>query len=88
MITIKFFSSWLDDKATFDIINSSDDWNCDDNYNVKYKLTYNDDYTHAILLNNPTPSLNIPKENVIGLAQEPINILHVNVEYCNKHVSK
>jgi hypothetical protein len=28
-------------------------------------------YTHVILFNKTSPKLNIPKENIIGLAQEP-----------------
>ena len=50
-----------------------------------------DSYTHAILLNKAMPQLSIPKQNVIGLAQEPIPFLGMTpefVEYCQTHVHK
>ena len=38
----------------------------------KYYFTDDNDFTHAIIMNNAMPDLNIQKENVIGLAFEPI----------------
>jgi len=52
-------------------------------------FTNDDDYTHAIILNKAMPYLKIPKENVIGLAQEPPEFLAMNngfVEYAKKHI--
>jgi hypothetical protein len=52
---------------------------------------FSDDYTHAIILNKSMPNLSIPKENVIGLAQEPIPFLLLNEEfirYAQKHIGK
>ena len=54
-------------------------------------ITENDDYTHAIIMNKAMPVLNIPKENVIGLAFEPIPFLDLNIQfidYVQQHVSK
>jgi len=51
-----------------------------------------DNFTHAIILNCDMPNLNnIPKENVIGLAFEPIQFLQLDntfIEYAKQHISK
>ena len=58
----------------------------------KVYITDEDDYTHAIIINTIMPNLNnIPKENVIGLAFEPIPFLGLSqsfIQYVQKHVSK
>ena len=57
----------------------------------KVYLTDEDDYTHAIIINTIMPELHIPKENVIGLAFEPIHFLDLTVnfiEYAKKHIGK
>jgi len=57
----------------------------------KIYITDEDDYTHAIIINTIMPELKIPKENVIGLAFEPIQFLGLTnqfINYVNKHVSK
>jgi hypothetical protein len=57
----------------------------------KVYITDEDDYTHAIIINTMMPNLNIPKENVIGLAFEPIPFLGLSkqfINYVNKNVSK
>jgi hypothetical protein len=54
-------------------------------------LTDDENYTHAILMNCPFVDLNIPKENVIGLAFEPPQFLKVNDEfaqYAEKNVGR
>jgi hypothetical protein len=59
--------------------------------NKKIYITDGDNYTHAIIMNTIMPILNIPKENVIGLAFEPLPFLNITiefVEYCKKHVGK
>ena len=79
------------DKTIFNTILSQNDLKMDKNYNIKYKFTYKNDFTHAIIMNKANPVLNIPKENVIGLAQEPINLLNLNtkyIEYCKKNMKK
>ena len=63
----------------------------DPEYNTVYCFTNDDDYTHAILLNTPMPELKIPKENVIGLAFEPIQFLGLTpqfVDYAQKYIGK
>jgi len=57
----------------------------------KVYITDTDNYTHAIIINTIMPDLHIPKENVIGLAFEPIPFLNLTIEfieYAKKHISK
>jgi len=59
--------------------------------NKKVYLTDEDDYTHAILINTIMPTLTIPKENVIGLAFEPIHFLGLTIDFINyaqKYIGK
>ena len=54
-------------------------------------ITDKDDYTHAIILNKAMPVLNIPKQNVIGLACEPYDFLQIDqpfIDYARKHIHK
>ena len=54
-------------------------------------ITTEEDYTHAVILNNAMPKLNISKDKVIGLACEPFEFLYLNptfVEYAQKHIGK
>ena len=92
MIKIKFFG-WNTSKKLMEVILEYYEWDRDINFNSKYCFTYGDDYTHVILFNKASPKLNIPKENVIGLAQEPSIFLNIDNDvkfqnYCNKHVGK
>jgi len=53
--------------------------------------TDDDDYTHAIILNNAKPDLKIPKNNVIGLAFEPYEFMRIDddfINYAKKHIGK
>ena len=57
----------------------------------KVYITDDDNYTHAIIINTVMPDLKIPKENVIGLAFEPIQFLRLTEEfitYAQKHIGK
>jgi hypothetical protein len=59
--------------------------------NNKVYFTDDEDYTHAIIINTITPELKIPKENVIGLAFEPIQFLGLTrqfVDYAIAHIGK
>ena len=47
----------------------------------EYIFVIGNDYTHAIIINSAMPNLNIPKENIIGLAQEPIDYLNEKRDY-------
>ena len=91
ILRIKCFSSFCDSKI------------CKDNFeNIvepmlleKYKnnhiiFTTDEDYTHVIILNTAMPAINsnVPKENVLGLAYEPIEFLNITqefVEYAKKY---
>lgn len=55
----------------------------DPEFNVSYKFTEDDDYTHAFILNTAMPkfSQGFPKENVIGMAFEPIEFLNLSIEF-------
>ena len=58
-------------------------------FGTKFTIVTTDDFTHAILLNKPKPQLNIPKENVIGLASEPIHFLRLTnnfIYYATKNI--
>ena len=94
ILKIKCFSSFCDSKI------------CKDNFeNIvepmlleKYKrnhiiFTTGEDYTHVIILNTAMPVINanVPKENVLGLAYEPIEFLNITqefVEYAKKYIGK
>jgi hypothetical protein len=88
MIKIKCFSSF----CSTDIANSNFKKNLSstiDKYSGLIEFTNDDDYTHAIIINTAMPLLNIPKENVIGLAFEPPYFLGVNqrfIDYANKYI--
>ena len=59
--------------------------------NKSIVITDDDDYTHAIIINTTMPQLKIPKQNVIGLAFEPIQFLGLTtsfVEYAQKYIGK
>ena len=91
MIKIKIFCSFAPSdkcKEVFEKINYSSELNFYGK-DKKYYLTNEDDYTHAIIMNTAMPNLNIPKENVLGLAFEPICFLGLTppfIEYAKKHI--
>jgi len=91
MIIIKFFSSFGSSEGCIEAYTRVSELIKDPFYNVKYRFTLDDDYTHAILLNTAMPVLkpNVPKENVIGLAFEPFNFLGLTmrfVDYAKKNI--
>jgi hypothetical protein len=93
MIRIKIFCSFASSnkcKEVFEKINYSNEI---DFYgkDKKYFFTNDDDFTHAIIINTDMPYLNIPKENVIGLAFEPFDFLNVSnefVKYAEKYIGR
>ncbi len=93
MIKIKIFCSFAPSnicKEVFERINYANECSF---YgpNKKYFITNDDDFTHAIIINTPMPILNIPKENVLGLAFEPNCFLGLTpefIEYAKKHIGK
>ena len=93
MIRVKVFCPFAPSekcKEVYERINFSTEF---DFYgeNKKVYITADDNYTHAIIINTMMPELKIPKENVIGLAFEPIrflNITHEFVNYAQQHIGK
>jgi hypothetical protein len=69
----------------------------DEKFNIDYRITISDDYTHAVIINKAMPELKIPKENVIGIAHEPPKFLNLIpgenedrefINYVTKYVGK
>lgn len=93
MIKIKIFCSFAPSdrcKEVFEKINYANEI---DFYgkDKKYYFTNDDDFTHAIIINIAMPELKISKENVLGLAFEPICFLGLTsefVEYAKKYIGR
>jgi len=84
------FASSKNCKEIFERINYSSEFSFYGKDKMYY-ITEGDDYTHAIIINTIMPNLTINKENVIGLAFEPIYFLKLTnefVEYAKKHIGK
>ena len=89
MLIIKFFSSFGTSEGCIEAYTRVSELKKDPLFNVKYRFTTGDDYTHAIILNTAMPVLNLPKKNVIGLAFEPLEFLHITgafLEYAQKYI--
>jgi hypothetical protein len=90
MIKIRFFSPFCSQEDCINLYIKCSELNKDPLFGVKYCFVTNDEYTHAVILNNAMPpNLKIPKENVIGLALEPILFLGLTnefIEYAKKHI--
>lgn len=93
MIRIRIFCSFTKSsgcKDAFERINYANEYSF---YgpDKKYCFTNDEDYTHAIIMNTAMPKLTIPKENVLGLAFEPILFLNLSrafIEYAKKHIGR
>ena len=80
MYKIKIFSDFCSNekcKINFEKVFGSD------KNNKIYIASEEEDYTHAIIINKSMPQLAIPKENVIGLAFEPRELLDLTEEFIN-----
>jgi hypothetical protein len=93
MYKIKIFSSFSSSEKCKEIYEKICYVKEIDFYGIDKKIyiTNEDDYTHAIIINTAKPHLKIPKENVIGLAFEPIQFLGLTFEfikYAQKHIGK
>lgn len=91
MIKIKCFSSFCDSEHCKRDLIKLYRLNDDSDYSNKYIFTSDDNYTHAIIINIAMPDLKIPKENVIGLAWEPLPFLRLSpqfIEYAKKYIGK
>jgi hypothetical protein len=93
MYKIKVFCDWCSDEFAASELERTFTSHLIDFYGEDKKVwfTNNNDYTHAIILNKAMPKLTIPKENVVGLANEPYEFLGINnnfIEYAKKHIGK
>jgi len=93
MIKIKIFCSFASSDKCKEKFEKNNYFNESYFYgkNKKYNITNDNDFTHAIIINTPMPNLNIPKENVLGLAFEPICFLELTptfIEYAKKHIGR
>ena len=95
MIKIKFFSDFCNNSNCKKMIELCCNASSLDFYgrDKSIYIVNNDDndYTHAIIINKAMPLLNIPKQNVIGLAYEPYDFLKINqefIEYAEKYIGK
>jgi hypothetical protein len=93
MYKIKIFSSFCNSdicKINFEKVFNS--WKYDFyGENKTLYITTDDDYTHAIIINTAMPLLEIPKQNVVGLAFEPNELLNFTEEFINyaeKYIGK
>lgn len=93
MIRIKIFCSFAPSdkcKEVFERINYANEISFYGK-DKKYYFTNNDDFTHAIIINTAMPDLKIPKENVLGLAFEPIIFLGLTqefIDYAKNHIGR
>ena len=94
---IRFFSSFCDSENCKNVYERLCQVDLMDNYGIDKEIyiTSGNDYTHAILMNTPMPyDMNIPKQNVVGIAFEPPAFLMRDgdfarfIEYAKNHVSK
>lgn len=91
MIKIKIFSPFSSSNGCKETYEQCNHFYLFEHYGKDYDLTIHDDYTHAIIINTTTPELNIPKENVIGLAFEPYPLLNITtefIEYAKKNIGR
>ena len=91
MLIIRFFSSIGPSAGCIEAITRVSELVKDPAFTTKYRFTLGEDYTHAVIINTAMPALTIPKENVIGLAFEPLVFLYLTqqfVEYAQKHIGK
>ena len=77
MIVIKIFADFKWDKPFDDTLIQLCDLENDPDFNVKYKFTKGGDYTHAFVFNKTYANIKINKENVIGIAFEPLVFLNL-----------
>ena len=94
MIRIKIFCPFSSSKHSKDIyerINYASEISFYGENNKYCFVNDDEDYTHAIIINTNMPNLTLPKENVIGLAFEPIYFLRLTpefIEYAKKYIGK
>jgi len=92
---IRFFSSFGDEKQVKEVLHRLCETSNMDNYGEgkEIEVTNGDDYSHVFILNIAMPKLkdNFPKENVVGLAFEPLIFLRLSptfIDYAEKNIGK
>jgi hypothetical protein len=93
---IKIFSDFCDSEHCKNVYEDICQVDLLDNYgeDKEIYITNDNDYTHVILWNTAMPqNINVPKQNVVGLAFEPpinlnISTLSTFIKYAEKHISK
>jgi hypothetical protein len=96
MYRIRIFSSFCDSNNCKSVYERLCEVDKMDNYGPDKKIYIvgeDEPFTHAILMNTAMPQMNLPKQNVVGLAFEPPQfLLNSNsiyfIEYVNTNVSK
>jgi hypothetical protein len=94
MIRIKIFCPFSTSKNSKDVyerINYANENSFYGENKIYNFVNDNEEYTHAIIINTIMPKLEIPKENVIGLAFEPIFFLELTpefIDYAKKYIGK
>ena len=93
MIRVKIFSDFCDSNSAKVVYERVCDASNLDFYGKDKQvwITADDDYTHAIIINNAMPVLTIPKKNVVALAFEPFEFLNLTqefVEYAQQYIGK
>ena len=83
MIVIRFFSSFGPSEGCIETYTRVSELKDDPLFNKVYRFTAKDDYTHVVILNTAMPVLpaHIPKENVVGLAFEPLEFLNLTQRF-------
>jgi hypothetical protein len=93
-IKIRIFSSFGDSSKCKDIYERLCESSLISNYGTDgdFYITNDDDYTHVLILNTAMPNVqHIPKQNVVGLAFEPVVYLGLSeefVQYALKYIGK
>ena len=101
MYKIRVFSGFGPDNVCKEIFERLGEAKLCEFYGIDKKIyfTNEDDYTHVLLLNTPTPKIpdHIPKENVVGLAYEPyikgtgwpyLDLTPEFIDYAKKNIGK
>jgi hypothetical protein len=81
MIKLKVFSNFCSSDQAINNYKNVYNLNINNPYSDKIDFTYGDDFTHALLLNETMVDIDLPKENILGLAFEPPQFLHLTNEY-------
>ncbi len=85
MIRVRFFSTFCSSETCMQIYESLYP---DISSPVQY--TFDENYTHAVIINTAMPNLKIPKQKCIGIAFEPLVYLKISqqfIDYAKAHIS-